>query len=80
MRNVSIADAKAHLSELVEQAEAGEDVCLTRRGKPVARLTTANRKGKPIDVERLRRLTAMGTRQKESAGNFMRRLRDQDRY
>src|SRR5205807_1732369 len=34
MRTVSIAEAKAHLSKLVEQAEAGDPVCITRRGKP----------------------------------------------
>jgi hypothetical protein len=28
---VSLADAKAHLSELVERAAAGEAVCITRR-------------------------------------------------
>lgn len=77
MRNVSIADAKAHLSELVDQAEAGDEVCITRRGKPVARLTAAKDTAKPIDVERLRKLTSTGCRQKESAGAFMRRLRDQ---
>ena len=36
-RNINIADAKAHLSELVERAAAGESVVLTRRGRPVAR-------------------------------------------
>jgi len=33
---VNIARAKATLSELVARAEAGEDVVLTRNGKPVA--------------------------------------------
>lgn len=39
MGTISIADAKAHLSELVERAAAGDPVCITRRGKPVARIT-----------------------------------------
>jgi prevent-host-death family protein len=38
MRQVQIAEAKAHLSALVEQVEAGEEIIITRRGKPVARL------------------------------------------
>lgn len=33
---VNIAKAKATLPELVARAEAGEDVVLTRNGKPVA--------------------------------------------
>ena len=31
-------EAKTKLSQLVERAAAGEDVVITRRGKPVARL------------------------------------------
>ena len=34
--HVNIAKAKATLSELVARAEAGEEVVLTRNGKPVA--------------------------------------------
>ena len=39
MKRVNLADAKAHLSELVERAAAGEAVCITRRGKAVAQIT-----------------------------------------
>ena len=42
MITVSLANAKARLSELVERAAAGGAVCITRRGKPVAQIT-ANR-------------------------------------
>jgi prevent-host-death family protein len=38
---VSIADAKGNLEELVRCAEAGEEIVLTRYGKPVARLAAA---------------------------------------
>jgi len=36
MSEVSIAEAKNHLPRIVQQAEAGEAVHITRRGKPVA--------------------------------------------
>lgn len=36
MSQVSIAEAKNHLPRLVQQAEAGEAVRITRRGRPVA--------------------------------------------
>ncbi|CCV06315.1 Prevent-host-death family protein [Mesorhizobium metallidurans STM 2683] len=36
--NISIAEAKAKLSELVSRAEAGEEIVLTRHGKVAARI------------------------------------------
>lgn len=41
MNQASIADAKNHFPRLVQQAEAGEKVCITRRGRPVAVLLSA---------------------------------------
>jgi prevent-host-death family protein len=40
---VGMHEAKTHLSQLVERALAGEDVVLTRRGKPAVRLTPVGR-------------------------------------
>ena len=39
MRQVNIHEAKTHLSRLIEDAEAGEEIIIARSGKPVARLT-----------------------------------------
>lgn len=39
MSEHSIAEARAHLSALIDRALAGETVVITRRGKPVATLT-----------------------------------------
>nr|WP_083988986.1 type II toxin-antitoxin system prevent-host-death family antitoxin [Devosia geojensis] len=36
--NVSLTKARAHLNELVRRVEAGEEIVLTRRGRPVVRL------------------------------------------
>ena len=80
MKSVSLADAKAHLSALVDKAEAGESVCITRHGKPVARLVPIEKVKKPLDVERLRKLTDSMPMQDEDGGTFMRRLRDDARY
>jgi prevent-host-death family protein len=35
---IAIAEAKAHFAELIRRAEAGEEVELTRYGRPVARI------------------------------------------
>lgn len=80
MRRVNLAEAKAHLSELVERAQAGEPVCITRRGKPVAQLSAIGTALKRIDIAMLRAMTDKMPRQQESAGEFIRRMRDEDRY
>jgi prevent-host-death family protein len=80
METVSLADAKARLSELVDWAEAGEPVTITRRGKAVAQITAVKKTKRPIDVAAMRALTESMPMQAESAGDFMRRIRDEERY
>jgi prevent-host-death family protein len=78
--NIGLAEAKAHLSELIEQVSNGNEVTITKRGKPVAQLMPIVPKRKPIDFKALRRLTDSMPLQDQSAGEFMRELRDNDRY
>ena len=40
--SISIAEAKAHLSDCIRQAEQGEPILNTRHGKPVAALVAAS--------------------------------------
>lgn len=39
MSEYSVAEAKNHLPRLLDRMLAGEEVIITRRGKPIARLT-----------------------------------------
>jgi prevent-host-death family protein len=78
--DINLADAKARLSELVERAAAGEPICITRRGKPVAHLTAITPPRKKIDIKMLQAVTEGMPKQSESAGEFMRRIRDDARY
>ena len=39
METVNIYDAKTRLSQLVDKAAAGEDVIVSRNGKPLVRIT-----------------------------------------
>jgi prevent-host-death family protein len=80
MKSVSVAEAKAHLSDLISKAAEGETVNITRRGKPVARLIAVQKPRKKVDVEMLRRVTEGMPPQKQSAGDFIREMRDSDRY
>ena len=45
MRNVSVYEAKAKLSELIKRVQNGEEVTILSRGKPAARLV-------PIEAKR----------------------------
>ena len=78
--SVTLAEAKARLSELTERAAAGEEVVITKRGRPVGRLSQVMQTKRAVDVERLRRLTAAMASQEDDRGDFMRRLRDESRY
>jgi prevent-host-death family protein len=80
MNAVNLADAKAHLSELVDRVEAGDSVEITRRGKPVARLSAVAKPRKRIDAALLQSLTATMPLQAESAADLVRSMRDGDRY
>jgi prevent-host-death family protein len=80
MNAISLADAKAHLSELVDRAEAGVSIDISRRGKPVARLTSVTPPRKPINIDLLQSLTATMPAQAESAAVLVRSMRDDDRY
>lgn len=80
MKTVNLADAKARLSALVEEAGAGETICITKHGKPVARLVPVEQAKKPLDIDRLRAHLATMPMQDEDAGTFMRRMRDEARY
>ena len=45
---VSAFDAKTHLSQLLQEAEQGRTITITRRGKPVARLVPVEAEQKAI--------------------------------
>ena len=80
MKSVSIAEAKAHLSALIDEARAGEEIEITRRGEPVATISAAPKKKKPLDVDAMKALTDKMPKQPVNAGEFVRWLRDTDRY
>ena len=43
---VNVHQAKTHLSRLLAQAEAGEEIVIARRGEPVARLVGCKQAGR----------------------------------
>lgn len=61
MHAMSVAEAKAHLSELLSQVESGDEIVITRRGRPIARLVperAAAIAGAPFDFAALKEFVA----------------------
>jgi prevent-host-death family protein len=83
MDEVGLFEAKNKLSELVDRAERGEEVVITRRGKAVAKLvpmTTLT----SVDIERSRAaMKRIRERAKKFGGKFdwneWKRYRDEGR-
>ena len=79
MDAINLADAKAHLSELVDRVQAGDTIAITRRGKAVACLVAANGPRKRIDKAMLEAFTATLPPQPVAASELVRSMRDSDR-
>jgi antitoxin (DNA-binding transcriptional repressor) of toxin-antitoxin stability system len=48
LMNVSTAEAKTRLTELIRAVEAGDEVIITRHGKPVVQLNLVPQTGKVV--------------------------------
>jgi prevent-host-death family protein len=78
-RTASIAELKARLSEFLAAVRAGEDVIVTDRGRPVARLTSLG--GEPARQSRLEELVRAGLARPASApldAAFLKAARPED--
>jgi prevent-host-death family protein len=75
MSTVSVAEAKTHLSELLDRVEAGEEVVITRRGKAIARLSSVVPAREPlVSLADLRSSLPRVTKQ---SAEVVRELRDE---
>ena len=52
MRQFSLTEAKARLSELLDIVESGEDVLILRHGKPVARMARERERSAAMEARR----------------------------
>ena len=77
MTEVSVAEAKAHLSALLDRVEQGEEIVITRRGKPVARVSGVRRTLEPIDWEEIDRIRESMPFQEVSSVDIIRQMRDE---
>lgn len=54
MERVSVYAAKSRLSQLLDRAAAGEEIVITRHGRPVVKLVPAGPGTEPRELGRLR--------------------------
>ena len=78
MSSVNLAVAKAHLSELISKVESGEEVVITRHGRPVARVVPTTPVKQPVPLERLAALRKLLPPRKGSSAIELRKLRDEE--
>jgi prevent-host-death family protein len=83
MSQHSVAETKNQLSELIVRAEKGEEIVITRHGKPVVKLSPVAEKPAPkritqADIDWLRKHRVKGKVPKEDAGTFVSRMRDEE--
>lgn len=75
----SIAEAKNQLPKLVDQAIAGEEVTITRRGKTVA-MIIPKVVARKFDAEWFRSHRVETSDPNFDSASFVRAMRDDDRY
>ncbi|HEY1750168.1 MAG TPA: type II toxin-antitoxin system Phd/YefM family antitoxin [Caulobacteraceae bacterium] len=81
MASHSVAEAKNHLSRLIDRALEGEEVVITRHGAPMVVLKAVVRAAGPVtdeELDWLDRHQVGGPIPDEDAGTAVSRMRDED--
>ena len=77
MVTVNLARAKARLSELLDEVEAGEKVVITRHGRPIARVSPVARPKRPLRLQALAEFRATMPRLRRSSAGLLRAARNE---
>lgn len=79
MSSVNLAVAKAHLSDLINRVEAGEEMVITRHGRPVVRVVPAVPLKQLVPLERLAELRkSLPPWEGGNSAKMLRELRDEE--
>ncbi|MFA5733161.1 MAG: type II toxin-antitoxin system prevent-host-death family antitoxin [Acidithiobacillus sp.] len=73
--SIALAEAKAHLSQVLDRLEAGEELVITRRGKPVARVVPVQPPVVPLPS--LIAFRAQFPKMRRSSTEMIRAIRDE---
>ncbi len=77
MVTVDLVQAKAQLSELLDKVEAGEEVIVTRHGRPVAHIRPVSRPKNPLRLEDLAAFCATIPPLRGPSSELLREARDE---
>ncbi|WP_366937053.1 type II toxin-antitoxin system prevent-host-death family antitoxin [Acidithiobacillus sp.] len=77
MATYTLAQTKAHLSEILHQVENGEVVVITRHGRPVARVESADKTTGALPVDRLAAFRARMPHWRKRSVDLLRERRDE---
>jgi prevent-host-death family protein len=80
MRVITLADAKAHLSAVLDDVAAGEQVVVTRRGRPVARIVPERAPARRAASSWIEGLRGFVEAQPKAGGCSVADMRDSERY
>jgi prevent-host-death family protein len=87
MAKHSLAEAEGHLAELIDRAQRGEEVVITRDEEPVAEIKplrpAAEPRSRAAFLEALDRLAAFRAAQRPvsiDSGTLVRQMRDEDEH
>lgn len=75
-KTYSVAEAKSGLSELLDRVEAGEEILITRRGRAIAKVESAEVATKKLPLPSLRALRAAQPKAKTEITVLIRQMRD----
>lgn len=80
MRIITLAEAKAHLCAVLDDVAAGQQVVVTRRGQPVARIVAEPAPRKRAASAWVEGLCSFVEAQPKAGGSSVADMRDSERY
>jgi prevent-host-death family protein len=80
MASYSVAEAKDNLPKLLDRALAGEEVTITRRGRPIAKLVADVPRAMTIDLDWLERVRVTPSCDTPDDMTMVERMRGEAKY
>jgi prevent-host-death family protein len=78
MQKINVKDARRNISRLLDQVNAGEEIIIFRRGKPVARMLQVDSQGsKPVRFPGRSAFRSKLPSMKQSSASLIRDIRDE---
>jgi prevent-host-death family protein len=80
MHSVTVTEAKARLSQLLDEVANGGTVEVTRGGKPLARIVPVERERRSIDFDALRKFRSSLTSTPQATSDSIAERKADERY